>query len=485
MKKTIVLLLLCNFCSVFAQKGYEIKIKLENYDQKELLLGYHFGEKQYIKDTTKLGADGFFTFKGDKPLDGGMYLVIMLPDKNYFQVVISDKEQNFMLTTDAKDAVVKAKLKNAPDNELFFGYMNWLTERREAAEKIKESMKKDSADTKKTKEWQAKLDKVDKDVKDYQWDIIKKYPETTTAVLLKGSMDVPIPEFTGEEKEVQEKKYWWYKEHFFDHLDFKDPRIIRLPVLPSRVDYYLNKYIVQHPDTICQGVDRIVKMAKPNNDLYRYFLIQFLNTYAKSNIVGHDAIYVHLALNYYDKGECPWIDKDELDKIVKNAKDLEPTLIGKVGQDLILENRDGSKTRMYDIKTPYTILLFWAPDCSHCQKEMPEFIKFAEKWNNKGKVTMIGVCNKVTDKVKDCWSFIDEHPGMEKWLQCADTYLLSKYIEKYYIKSTPQIYILDKDKKIIMKRIAGDQLDNVMEDIIKTDEARMEDERKDKEKKKK
>jgi thiol-disulfide isomerase/thioredoxin len=463
----------------FAQKGYEIRVKLENYSEKQLLLGYHFGDKQYIKDTTTLDNDGYFTFKGDKPLDGGMYLVIMLPDKNYFQILISDEEQRFSLTTDAKKPTDKIKFKNAPDNQLFYDYMNWLTDKRDAAEKVRENMKKDSADTKKSKEWKEKLDKLDKEVKDYQWNLVNKYPKTSTALLLKASLDVEVPEnLQGEDKDIQEKRYWWYKEHFFDHLDFNDKRTIRTPVLNGRTDYYLQKYIIQHPDTICQGVDRILKLAKPNQEMYRYFLITLLNYYAKSNIVGHDAIYVYLAKNYYEKGECPWIDKEELDKIVKNAKDLEPTLIGKTGQDLILEKRDGSKVRLYDIKTPYTILLFWAPDCSHCQKEMPIFEKFAQKWNNKGQVTMVGVCNKVTDKVKDCWSFIDEHPGMNNWLQCTDTYLLSKYVEKYYVKSTPQIYVLDKDKKIIMKRIAAEQMDEVIDEIIKTDQRIMEEEAK-------
>lgn len=473
----ILLLMLLGF-GLSAQNGYEIKVKLTNYNQKELLLGYHFGDKQYIKDTTTLGTDGYFTFRGEKPLDGGLYLVIMQPDKNYFQLVVSDQEQRFTISTDAKEPVENASFKNAPDNELFYGYMNWLSTKKTDADKYKEQLKKDSTNTKKNKEYQAKLEKMDKEVKEYQWNLIKKYPTTTTAMLLKGSLDVEVPEFKGSEKEVQEKKYWWYKAHFFDHLDFNDKRLMRLPILQGRVDYYLTKYVIQHPDTIIQGVDRILQMAKPNSEMYRYFLINILNTYAKSNIVGHDAIYVHLALNYYNKGECPWIPKDELEKIVKNAKDLEPTLIGKTGQDLVLEKKDGTKTRLYDIKTPYTILLFWSPNCSHCQKEMPDFIKFAEKWNNKGKITMIGVCNEVMDKTKECWSFIDEHPGMNNWLQCTDTYLLSKYIEKYYVKSTPQIFIMDKDKKIIMKRIAADQLDGVMDEIIKNDQLKMESEQK-------
>jgi len=35
----------------FAADGYKITVKLDNYDKDTLLLGYHYGEKQYIKDT--------------------------------------------------------------------------------------------------------------------------------------------------------------------------------------------------------------------------------------------------------------------------------------------------------------------------------------------------------------------------------------------------------------------------------------------------
>ncbi len=466
-------LLLCISFSMFAKDGYEIKVKLENYTEKQLVLGYHFGEKQYIKDSAMVDDKGFFTFKGDKNLEGGMYLIITMPEKQFFQILVSKDDQHFTVTTDAKSPVDKCKIKGSTDNELFYGYMQWLGKKREEAEKIKAEIKKDSANVVRNKPLQAKLDGFDKEVKDYQLGIISKNKGTLTAAILWASLDVEVPEFKGTEKQVQNNRYFWYKDHFFDHFDFSDERMIRTPVLYNRTDYYLNKLVVQHPDSLVHAVDVVLQLAKKCPETYKYYLISMLNAYAKSNIVGQDACYVHIARNYYEKGECAaWIEKDEMDKIVKNAKDLEPTLIGKVGQDLALEKEDGTKVNLYDLKTPYTLLLFWAPDCGHCQKEMPTFVEFYKKWGKSGKVSMISVCNKVTDKVPECWKFIKEHPGMD-WLNTVDTYLISKYPDKYYVKSTPQVYILDKDKKIIMKKIAAEQLDTVMDEIIKMDNEKL------------
>jgi hypothetical protein len=43
----------------------------------------------------------------------------------------------------------------------------------------------------------------------------------------------------------------------------------------------------------------------------------------------------------------------------------------------------------------------------------------------------------------------------------------------YDLKTTPQIYILDKDKKIISKRLGAEQLDELMMRLL--DEAAMQD----------
>ena len=62
---------------------YDIAIKMDGLSSSdELLLANHFGDKQYLKDTSEY-INGTFYFKGDKKLKTGVYLVV-LPKKNYF-----------------------------------------------------------------------------------------------------------------------------------------------------------------------------------------------------------------------------------------------------------------------------------------------------------------------------------------------------------------------------------------------------------------
>jgi len=76
--------------ALFSQKltGYEIKIQIDGFKEKEIYMAYHLGEKQYIKDTLRPQSDGSFLFKGDTPLESGIYLVVLPPDNNYFQLII-------------------------------------------------------------------------------------------------------------------------------------------------------------------------------------------------------------------------------------------------------------------------------------------------------------------------------------------------------------------------------------------------------------
>ena len=95
-RKYFSLLFTLSFFSsmLFGQTGYQIEVKLDNYDQDLLMLGYHYGDKQYIKDSIKANVDGKFVFQGEEALDAGVYLVVMPPDNQYFQLLIDQKEQH-------------------------------------------------------------------------------------------------------------------------------------------------------------------------------------------------------------------------------------------------------------------------------------------------------------------------------------------------------------------------------------------------------
>ena len=59
---------------------------------------------------------------------------------------------------------------------------------------------------------------------------------------------------------------------------------------------------------------------------------------------------------------------------------------------------------------------------------------------------------------------------MDIWLNVVDPYLLSKFSTLYDVRSTPQIFILDANKKILLKRLAAEQLEDVMQELMNRQE---------------
>ena len=56
---------------------------------------------------------------------------------------------------------------------------------------------------------------------------------------------------------------------------------------------------------------------------------------------------------------------------------------------------------------------------------------------------------------------------MQNFLNLSDPNPYTRFKLTYDLKTTPQIYILDSDKRILSKKIAAEQLGEVMEKLIK------------------
>jgi hypothetical protein len=451
--------------------GYEIKIKLTEYNKDTLLLGYQLGDKTYIKDTAVLDkVSGFFTFKGDKKLQPGVYLVVMPPDNNYFQIMVSDKEQNFTLSTSTQDYYREAKLKNTTDNDVFFQYMNYLSDKRKDAEAAQALRARDSVAS------QQKLENLDKEVKQYQYDVAKKHVGTVAGMLIKSAVEIEIPKFEHikDEKEKQLATYYYYKQHYFDNFDMTNPALLRSPVLFQRINYYINNLTPSHPDSIIIALDRVFELIKPSKETFQFYFVHYLNEYAKSKLVGYDAIYVHLAKKYIETGQADdFIEKDNREKIVTNANKLFPILIGKKAPEIVTFKEDGTKISLHGVKAKYTVLFMFDPECSHCQKQSPKLVEFFQKIKTKQiDVKIYALCTAKNDKVNDCWKYVKDK-GFGDMINTVDPFITSQYYSLYNVISTPQVFVLDENKIIRSKGIEAAQLEEVLDYIIQEDNAKL------------
>jgi len=466
MKYLLSICLTAFFLQVYAQ--HDIKIKIDGYEKDSLILGYYLGDKQLVHDTLISEKLGQFRLQADSTLSQGFYLFLTLTDNKFVQFII-DEDQEFEMSTSIDD-LATVKFKGSELNEAFSDYIAFLGKQRPEADKINKKINELEEEDPDREKLAKELDNFDAKVKEEQQKIIDKYPGTLLSMLIKANTSVDLPKYEDEDPETAKiKTFKFYREHYFDNVEMGNPLSLRTPFLDQRVNYYIDKLTPQHPDSISASLDFILRKVRPAPETFRFYLSTFLNKYAKSKIVGMDAVFVHLADRYYAAGDAPWMDTKTLNKIQETAAGMRPVLIGKTAKDVELYYEDGSPLTLDDIEYEHLVILFWAPDCGHCKKAMPSIIEFYDNYKDKG-VKLLSVCSKHGEKTKTCWPHIKEK-GMEGFINVADTNHKSRFKIKYNVKTTPKIFILDKDKKIIMKNIGGEQLGDVMEEIYRREAA--------------
>ncbi len=486
-RSTILFMVIGIFASAFAKAthsdGYQVTIKIIGMADTTCHIAYHYGNKQYYKDTVRLDANGVTHFEGKGELPGGIYLFVF-PDKSYFEFIYSGDETHFSLETGRTDPVTQMKITGSPENEVFYGnleYVNrsqnvlgsinqWLTANQKLADSLGVDYRtglKDSLDL-----MTEKATTLSKNIQESRMKVIEEHPNSFYAKVINAMRDPEIPETPVDENGVADSTfpYRYFKQHYFDGVDFSDDRILRTPVYHNKVMHYMNKLTVTHPDSLCAAANYIIGKAKANKEVFKYTVIILLNKYANSKIMGLDAVYVCLVENYYATGQAYWADSVQVFRIVDRAKTLKPLLINKKAPNLIMMDIHKKWRELYKIDAAYTVLIFWDPDCGHCKKAMPKLKRLSDRVLDED-VEFYGVCTEVE---MDKWKKFIEEKGLQDWIHVADPMHQTNFRSKYDISSTPKIFLLDKDKKIKAKGIGAEQLGDILDRYLQRDKEKKE-----------
>ena len=441
-----------------SKAGYSINVKVAGIKDTVCYLGNYYGDKQYLKDSARVDASGRFTFKGEETLDGGIYLVI-LPDKKYFEIIV-DKEQFFSIETSETDYVKHMKVKGSEENLFFYEYLNYINPKGKEADNLNKLLGTIENNEDSTKLIREQMQKIDKEVVGYKTSFIAKHPGTFVAAIFNAMTEVEIPEAPVLENGRIDStfKFRYYKEHYWDNINFSDDRLLRTPIYHSKLKKYMENLTMQIPDSINKEASFVIEKAKSSPELFKYTVWFITNTYERSNIMGMDAVFVYLAEEYYMTNQAYWIDSLQLAKITNRAKQLKWILIGKKAPNLIMKDINEKSYNLHNVAAKYTILYFWDPDCGHCQKITPALKDVYNKYKSQG-VEAFAVC---TEKDTAKWKkFVDEKEL--NWINVWDPYQLTSYKKIYDIYSTPVIYLLDEKKEIVAKRISVEQVEEYFE----------------------
>jgi peroxiredoxin len=464
-KRSLLLILFIPVILIAGKPKYDIKVRFTNMKDTICYLGNYYGDKQYIKDTARIDSKGDCEFTGENDLPGGIYLVIT-PSKRYFEILINT-ELFFSLETDTTDFTNTMKIKGSKENQLFYDYLKYVNSEQKKATPLKDALKsiKNNADS--TKLLQDQLTAIDKEVQNYKLDFMKEHSETFLAKIFKTSYEPDIPEApllpNGKKDSVYVFRY--YKDHFLDNIDFTDERLLRTPVFHNKLKQYITTLTVQHPDSIIKEADSLIKLSSPNREMFKYVVWYLTNWSETSQIMGFDAIFVHLVEKYYMTNQAYWVTATNLEKITTRAKILKNLLIGTKIPNLTVSDTNNVFYTLYNIKSKYTVLFFWDPTCGHCQKEAPKLVSLYDSIKSND-VKVFAVC---TDPNVDQWKkFIIENK-MDSFINVMDQQNVTGFKSTFDVFLTPVIYLLDENKKILAKKVNVEQLGEFLERQFKKD----------------
>jgi thiol-disulfide isomerase/thioredoxin len=413
--------------------GYEIKVTVKGLSDSTCQLAYYFGDKQYIKDSAKADTKGNLIFKGPEDLPGGIYMVV-LPGKKYFDM----------------------KVKGSKDNEIFYDYLRWISIRGKQAEELKKELEANKTNPTKSKEIKDKQAGIDAEVKQYKNDVLAKHPTMLLSAIFKASTDPEVPEPPKNPDGSIDSlfRYRYFRAHYFDNINMKDDRLLRTPVFAPKIKQFVERILPQHPDSICAGAKKMIDLTDEKSEIFKYLVFYITNTYEKSNIMGMDAVFVCMAEQYYLSGKAFWVDSAQTEKIRERVNALKPCLIGKQAYNMRMYKPDFQQVSLNEVKNKYTIIYFWDPSCGHCQKVTPKLSEFYKTNKEKFDVEVFGVY--IETDTTEWFKYIKEKELT--WLNVADLTLKTNFRAYYDIYSTPVIYVLDRNKKIIAKRIDVENL---------------------------
>lgn len=468
---SLFLLAFCFAMSIQAQKNvYEIGIKIKGLKQGDnLLLANYFGDQSYRRDTCSISKDGFGYFRGNEKLQRGMYRVAT-SDMKVFDILIDD-DQHFKLETDSTNFnwYHTMKVTGSVANEMYKDYVFYITEKAKERQKYMDSLKIEK-DSVRIKEYKNKINGFNKDVDDYKVNLIETRPDELLSKFFNGHREPRIPETIPDSL-----KALYYKQHYWDNIDFDEEGLVRAPqnLITKKIDYYMDNLVRPDPDSIKVACDYLINLASGDRELDKYFIWYLGQKFQKSNIMCFDDVYVHIAQKYYCTGRAWWVDSALIAKICEETTKASHVLCNKMAPNMLNLDTADIPRELYKEAGTYTFIFFWDPTCSHCKKVVPILDSIFDANKDKN-WTVYAVASE--NKYVEWREYIRKHPEIHDWVNVCKS---SKYAPWPYRKrdynnlSNPTIYIIDKDKRVIAKKIQEGNLAEFMEHMVKEDKKKL------------
>ena len=452
------------FLFVGAQ-SYKVSLQ-SNYKSGIAYLTHYAGKNLNVDDSAAVSSNGLAIFQGKRTLPAGIYAVV-LPGKKYTADFLIGKEQQLSIKADTND-LLHMDVKGSSEHILFNQYQQYVAGQGQLLNNERQAYNKSIAAADSLLH-ENNYKKLNAGLNEYRNSIIRNHPGSMMAIILNAMKESPYPVMVPVTRQDSINNYQYYKSHYWDGTTFMDDCVVRTPFFPAKLERYYREIVPQEADSIIKDADYKLLLARSSPEMYKYLLNWLTDEYISPKYMGQDAVFVHLFEKYHSKGLSAWLNEKQMESITRRAYMLMSNLIGEKAANLQMIDTANKISTLYSIEADYTVVVFWDPNCGHCKDEVPRIDSFYRaNWKAKN----VKIYAVMTEYDKDGWiKFIGKH-DLGEWTHVHHTLQMVKedteaqkpsYKQLYDITQTPTLYLLDKEKRIIGKKLTVQQLNDLLQ----------------------
>lgn len=268
---------------------------------------------------------------------------------------------------------------------------------------------------------------------------------------------VAVPMYIGSDSEAAE----WSALHFWDSYDFARAESGYTEEVNRQGFMSFVRVLYEVPVAMwAEAVDAMMSGAAVNEEGYWLFLeVAETVLYDPSSPWRNDLLWERF-LRHAVGGRSP-LDAPSRERYISMLKLVERNQRGSVAADFVYTLADGRTGRLHKINAPFTLLFFYNPGCSECAhtKEVLHSTGLLDGLRSRGVLKVLAL---YPDGEVDEWrKSVGENP--EWWITAHDKGMVINTQELYDLKAIPTLYLLDSQKRVVLKDPTLEELIGLLE----------------------
>lgn len=429
----------------------DIKITLAQPNPKVGRIIGFAADQTYLVDTI-IPQGNVYHYKNPKGLTQGFYYVAW-SENEAIQLMLGE-DQTMTVYADFQDLLGSIKIDGDAETSLLYYAAKKENESAAELNSVYEKIRTLNPSTPEHKAAKLRRNEIE-DSKQRMIDSLKlKNPNSLFVRYKSGGQNPKLNESLPDNQQVAKYRY-----DFWDNVDFSDVRLLYTPMINNKLKKYFSKELIsQNQDTIIAGAHHLLDKVVNHGEYYKFFVNWILFNFepGKCPVMDAEAIFVDITRNYVTKERATWAEEVQIKTIAQRANEMAASRLNQPAPDVLSFAPDGTTRRLYDSKADYIVVYMYNPDCEHCQEESPKLVEYFHQ--NRGKVDVYAIA---LDTDKEKWQNYINKVGMD-WTNVYDPSNRSIY-GKYWVDVTPEIYLINKERKIIAKNLKTFQIPLVIE----------------------